>query len=136
MSKNRNILTCENIFKSYHMGLTNLQVLKGLFLEVKKGEFIAIIGASGSGKSTLLHILGALDKPDKGRVCFDENDLARLSGRKLNKLRNKKIGFVFQFYHLLDELNVVENVALPAMVASGKWARPVNSSELTRKPGR
>ena len=129
MSKNGNILTCEDLFKSYHMGLTNLQVLKGLSLEVKKGEFVAIIGASGSGKSTLLHILGALDRPDKGRVCFEGNDLARLSGRKLNKLRNKKIGFVFQFYHLLDELNVVENVTLPAMVASGtlNWLRCAKS---------
>lgn len=119
MSENENILTCENIFKSYRMGVTSLNVLKGVDLEVKRGEFVAVIGSSGSGKSTLLHILGALDRPDKGTVRFEGNDLAKLGGRKLNKLRNKKIGFVFQFYHLLDELNVVENVALPAMVASG-----------------
>jgi len=99
--------------------VTNLEVLKGVDLEVKRGRFLAIIGASGSGKSTLLHILGTLDRPDEGKVSFEGNDVARLSNGKLNRLRNKKIGFVFQFYHLLDELNVVENIALPAMVASG-----------------
>ncbi len=119
MSENENILTCENIFKAYRMGVTNLEVLKGVDLEVKRGRFLAIIGASGSGKSTLLHILGTLDRPDEGKVSFEGNDVARLSNGKLNRLRNKKIGFVFQFYHLLDELNVVENIALPAMVASG-----------------
>ena len=129
MSKNGNILTCEKIVKSYRMGLTNLEVLKGVDLDVKKGQFLAVIGASGSGKSTLLHILGALDRPDKGRVCFEGDDLAKMNAGKLNRLRNKKIGFVFQFYHLLDELNVIENVVLPAMVASGTlgWLKSAKS---------
>jgi ABC-type lipoprotein export system ATPase subunit len=97
------------------MGATEVKVLKGVNLNVKKGEFVAIIGASGSGKSTLLHILGALDKPSKGIVTFEKRNLGRFRAGKLNKFRNKMVGFVFQFYHLLDELSVLENVFLPAM---------------------
>jgi len=97
------------------MGATEVKVLKGVNLSVKKGEFIAIIGASGSGKSTLLHILGALDKPSNGVVKFENRDLSRFRSGQLNKFRNKMVGFVFQFYHLLDELSVLENVFLPAM---------------------
>ncbi|MEA3227095.1 MAG: ABC transporter ATP-binding protein [Planctomycetota bacterium] len=109
------MLKVEGLHKSYHMGATEVKVLKGVDFEVKKGEFVAIIGASGSGKSTLLHILGALDKPNKGTVKFETRDLSRFSGGELNKFRNGAVGFVFQFYHLLDELSVLENVFLPAM---------------------
>ncbi len=115
MNENNCILKAEGIVKSYTMGATVLEVLKGVEIYVDTGEFVAIVGASGSGKSTLLHILGALDKPDKGQVVFQDNDIAKLSSRELNKFRNKKVGFVFQFYHLLDELTVLENTALPAM---------------------
>ena len=111
------ILKAEGICKSYQMGATEVSVLKGVNLAVKKGEFVTIIGASGSGKSTLLHILGALDKPGKGIVSFEGRDLSRLSANELNRFRNKMVGFVFQFYHLLDELNVLENVFLPAMAS-------------------
>lgn len=111
------ILKAERLDKSYRMGATRVEVLKGLDLTVKRGEFVAIIGASGSGKSTLLHILGALDKPDKGAVSFEGRQLGRQSGRELNRFRNKMVGFVFQFYHLLDELSVLENVFLPAMAS-------------------
>jgi ABC-type lipoprotein export system ATPase subunit len=97
------------------MGQTQVKVLKGVNFKLAQGEFTAIIGASGSGKSTLLHILGALDTPDKGRVFFRGSDLNKQSGRRLNRFRNKTVGFVFQFYHLLDELNVLENVLLPTM---------------------
>jgi ABC-type lipoprotein export system ATPase subunit len=131
MSKDDFILKAEDIYKSYQMGAIDIDVLKGVNLSVKKGEFVAIVGASGSGKSTLLHILGALDKPNKGIVRFEGRDLGRFSDHQLNRFRNKMVGFVFQFYHLLDELNVLENVLLPAMAASGiigwlgtrKWAR-------------
>ena len=119
MSKDDFILRTEGIYKSYRMGATGVKVLKGVDLAVREGEFLAIVGASGSGKSTLLHILGALDKPDKGTVRFEGADLCRLSGAELNKYRNKMVGFVFQFYHLLDELNVLENVFLPAMASKG-----------------
>jgi lipoprotein-releasing system ATP-binding protein len=112
------ILQAQNIYKKYRMGAVNLEVLKGVDLSVRAGEFCAIIGASGSGKSTLLHILGALDKPDSGGVEFDGRSITTLSNGKLNKYRNSTVGFVFQFYHLLDELTVLENVLLPAMISS------------------
>lgn len=115
MSKDDFILKAEEVHKSYRMGATEVKVLKGVNLSVNKGEFVAIIGASGSGKSTLLHILGALDKPSKGVVKFEKQDLSRFRAGKLNRFRNNKVGFVFQFYHLLDELSVLENVFLPAM---------------------
>ncbi|MHC4842445.1 MAG: ABC transporter ATP-binding protein [Planctomycetota bacterium] len=101
------------------MGVTKVSVLKGVDMAVKKGEFVAVVGASGSGKSTLLHILGALDRPNKGVVIFDGRELNSLKERDLNKFRNKMVGFVFQFYHLLDELSVLENVYLPAMISKG-----------------
>jgi ABC-type lipoprotein export system ATPase subunit len=107
------------VFKSYQMGVTKVSVLKGVDMAVKKGEFVAVVGASGSGKSTLLHILGALDRPNKGVVIFDGRELNSLKERDLNKFRNKMVGFVFQFYHLLDELSVLENVYLPAMISKG-----------------
>ncbi len=117
MGKDDFILKAEGLHKSYRMGATEVKVLKGVDLAVKSGEFVAIVGASGSGKSTLLHILGALDSPDKGVVAFGGRDLSRFSGDELNKFRNKMVGFVFQFYHLLDELSVLENVFLPVMVS-------------------
>lgn len=111
------ILKADRIYKSYRMGSSQVKVLKGVDLNIKKGEFVAIVGASGSGKSTLLHILGALDKPDKGRIYFEGQDLGTFSNSRLNHFRNKMVGFVFQFYHLLDELNVLENVFLPTMTS-------------------
>ncbi len=117
MSSDELILKAEGIYKFYRMGVTEVKVLKGVDLAVKQGEFVAIVGASGSGKSTLLHILGALDRPDKGTVSFEGRQLSRYSSGELNRFRNKMVGFVFQFYHLLDELNVLENVYLPAMAS-------------------
>lgn len=114
---NNYILQAQNLHKSYRMGPSQVKVLRGVNIEVKAGEFVAIVGSSGSGKSTLLHILGALDRPDEGTVRFDGSALDTLSSSRLNKFRNKKVGFIFQFYHLLDELNVMENVYLPAMAA-------------------
>ena len=119
MTREDFILEAKGIYKSYRMGATGVSVLRGVDLVVKKCEFVAIVGASGSGKSTLLHILGALDEPDKGVVKIDGRDLSRMSRCELNELRNRMVGFVFQFYHLLDELNVLENVCLPAMVSKG-----------------
>ncbi len=131
MSKDEFILKAEGVYKSYRMGEAEVCVLKGVDLAVKKGEFLTIVGASGSGKSTLLHILGALDSPDKGVVRFEGQDLSRTSSSELNRFRNKMVGFVFQFYHLLDELNVLENVFLPTMagksvvgwLACRRWAK-------------
>jgi ABC-type lipoprotein export system ATPase subunit len=117
MSEPHVILKAENVHKSYRMGATRVNVLKGVNFAVQEGDFIAIIGASGSGKSTLLHVLGGLDRPDKGVVRYDGRDLNRVGARELNRYRNEMVGFVFQFYHLLDELSVLENVFLPAMVS-------------------
>lgn len=113
------ILKANKICKSYRMGKSTLEVLRGVDLSVRSGEFLVIVGASGSGKSTLLHILGALDRPDSGTVDFDGIRLNTLSGRKLDRFRNKTVGFVFQFYHLLNELSVLENVLVPAMASAG-----------------
>jgi len=116
MSDNKYILKSKNIHKFYRMGTNTVRVLKGVNFTVGKGDFVTIVGASGGGKSTLLHILGALDKPDKGKVLFEGNDINRQSAKAVNRFRNRSVGFVFQFYHLLDELTVLENVMLPAMV--------------------
>jgi len=117
MNEGNFILQAEGLYKSYRLGAADVKVLKGVDLAVRSGEFISIVGASGSGKSTLLHILGALDRPDKGTVRFEGSDLKNIGNGELNRFRNKRVGFVFQFYHLLDELNVLENVFLPAMVS-------------------
>jgi lipoprotein-releasing system ATP-binding protein len=119
MSRDEFIIEARGIFKSYRLGMAQVHVLKGADIAAKKAEFVAIVGASGSGKSTLLHILGALDRPDKGVVRFEGQQLSEMSGGQLNSYRNKMVGFVFQFYHLLDELSVLENVILPAMVPAG-----------------
>ena len=119
MSRDEFIIEAQEIFKSYRLGMAQVHVLKGADIAVKKGEFVAIVGASGSGKSTLLHILGALDRPDKGTVRFEGQQLSEMSGGQLNRYRNKMVGFVFQFYHLLDELSVLENAILPAMIPAG-----------------
>jgi len=125
MSRDEFILKAEGVHKSYWMGEAEVRVLKGVELAVRRGEFLAIVGASGSGKSTLLHILGALDRPDKGVVRFEGRDLSRTNSSELNRFRNKMVGFVFQFYHLLDELNVLENVFLPTMAGKSVvgWLR-------------
>ena len=107
------MIKAENIHKAYG----NLQVLKGISLEIPRGEIVSIVGASGAGKSTLLHILGTLDKPDMGRVTINEEDIFLLNEKKISAFRNKRIGFVFQFHHLLPEFTALENVCIPAYIA-------------------
>ncbi|AQQ08584.1 Lipoprotein-releasing system ATP-binding protein LolD [Sedimentisphaera cyanobacteriorum] len=125
------IISCEKLCKSYPLGQSRIDVLKGADLSVQDGEFVVIVGASGSGKSTLLHILGALDKPDSGKVFFSEEQISRYSGRKLDSYRNQNIGFVFQFYHLIEELNVMENILIPAMAGCSaiRWAAKSSSAK-------
>ena len=113
------MLQAEGLLKTYRMGRVDLKVLRGVSLSVPAGEKLAIIGASGAGKSTLMHMLGGLDVPDQGQVLFDGIDLYRLSAARRTQLRALRVGFVFQFYHLLPELNLVENVMLPAMSQPG-----------------
>lgn len=110
------MIVVKNLNKVYNNGAKAVQVLKGLDLTVEKGKFIALTGPSGAGKSTLLHILGGLDIPSSGNVFFDGQDLNKLDDVELCKIRNEKIGFVFQFYHLLPEFTVLENVIMPAMI--------------------
>ncbi len=102
-----------NIHKNYG----SLHVLKGIDLEIKQAEVVAIVGASGAGKTTLLQLLGTLDKPSDGKIHINETEVASLSDKKLSAFRNKNIGFVFQFHHLLPEFTAIENVCLPALIA-------------------
>ncbi len=105
-----------DLHKSFSMGSYELPVLKGINLEIQRGELIAIVGASGAGKSTLLHIIGTLDKPTSGTVTFDGQDLFQLAETQQAEFRNRRIGFVFQFHHLLPEFTALENVSMPALV--------------------
>jgi lipoprotein-releasing system ATP-binding protein len=106
------MISCKDIEKSYG----NVKVLKGVSMEVKMGEIVAITGKSGAGKSTLLHILGTLDLPDSGLVLFEDKNITGLKGDALAKFRNEKIGFVFQFHHLLPEFTALENVMIPGFI--------------------
>jgi lipoprotein-releasing system ATP-binding protein len=107
------MLKATGIKKSYG----SLPILKGVDFEVSKGEIVSIIGASGAGKSTLLHILGTLDKPDAGTVELNGTKISNLSGELVSMFRNKNIGFVFQFHHLLPEFTAIENICIPAFIA-------------------
>lgn len=106
------MLKAINITKSYDQ----LQVLKNVSLEIKANEVVAIVGASGAGKTTLLQILSTLDKPDSGQLLFNGNEISKYKEKKLAKFRNKEIGFVFQFHHLLPEFTAIENVCIPAFI--------------------
>jgi lipoprotein-releasing system ATP-binding protein len=112
------ILAARNIEKYYG----ELQVLKGVSLDINKGEIVSMVGPSGSGKSTLLHILGTLDEPASGEILLENRRLNSLSGRSLAAFRNRHIGFVFQFHHLLPEFSALENVCIPGWIAGGKKA--------------
>ncbi|MEI2738745.1 MAG: ABC transporter ATP-binding protein [Chitinophagaceae bacterium] len=123
------MITGKNIYKRYG----TVEVLKGVDLEISKGEVVAIAGPSGSGKSTLLHILGTLDKADSGTVSMNNTVLNSLSGNKLAAFRNKHIGFVFQFHHLLPEFTAWENVCIPGWLAGGKKAEVKEKAEALLK---
>jgi len=110
-------LSAHALVKTYAMGKRSLEVLRGVNLEVLRGEFLALRGASGAGKSTLLHLIGGLDSPNAGEIFFAGQNLAKFSESELTHFRNRRVGFVFQAYHLLPELTALENVCLPARVA-------------------
>ena len=116
------LIAAEGIRKAYQIGERKLEVLHGVDLELRHGEVCALVGSSGGGKSTLLHVLGLLERPTEGRVTIDGEDGWKLSVTRRAQVRNRSIGFVFQFYHLLPELDAVENVLLPAMISEGAFA--------------
>jgi len=111
------LLSARSATKSYAMGKRSLEVLRGVSLEVAKGDFLAVRGASGAGKSTLLHLFGGLDSPNSGEIWFGGKNLNKLRESEIVRLRNTHIGFIFQAYHLLPELDALENVCLPARIA-------------------
>ena len=110
------MLTARQVIKNYG----NLPVLQSVDIDIKKAEIVSIVGSSGAGKSTLLHILGTLDQADSGTVFLEGKNINELKGNKLAAFRNKHIGFVFQFHHLLPEFSAVENVSIPGWIAGGK----------------
>lgn len=110
------MLKAQSITKNFG----DLQILKGVDLSVDKGEVVSVVGASGAGKSTLLHIIGTLDKPNSGDLRINDIDVSRLSARELSHFRNKNIGFIFQFHHLLPEFTALENICIPAFIAKVK----------------
>ncbi|MBN1588660.1 MAG: ABC transporter ATP-binding protein [Pirellulales bacterium] len=115
------IMRATGLQKSYRKGPVEVPVLRGVDLTVRRGELLAIVGQSGSGKTTLLHLLGTLDAPDEGEIHFDARRIDNLPNVRRDELRNKRFGMIFQFYHLLPELNVLENVLTPLMIAESVW---------------
>lgn len=111
------LMKASNVHKSYSRGIDELEVLRGIDFEIKQGESVAILGASGSGKSTLLHILGTLDSADKGNIFFEDKLISSFSEEELAAFRSEKMGFIFQFHHLLSEFTALENIMIPCRIA-------------------
>jgi len=122
------------LHKSYLLGGRTISVLRGIDLHLQPGEMVAVVGASGAGKSTLLHVLGTLDRPTSGKISFDDQDLAHLSSAQLAQFRNRTIGFVFQFHHLLPDFTAVENCAMPLYISG--TPRPQANAEAKALLGR
>jgi predicted ABC-type transport system involved in lysophospholipase L1 biosynthesis ATPase subunit len=129
------ILQAEEITRTYTIGKTTLEVLKGVSLKVKTGETVSIMGESGSGKSTLLHVLGGLDTPKTGRIHFRNQSVYGMSGARRSRFRAENVGFVFQSFHLLPELDILENVALPAMALRSSGNAKARAEELLQEVG-
>lgn len=128
---NNSILSCKGISKSFRKSENViLEIVKDVDLQIEKNKITVIVGASGAGKSTLLHILGGIDKPDKGEVIIEEVNLYKLTDNKLSDFRNKNLGFVFQFHHLLPEFTANENVAIPAMINGQSKIKAIEEADI------
>ncbi|WP_099336734.1 lipoprotein-releasing ABC transporter ATP-binding protein LolD [Erwinia amylovora] len=114
---NKILLQCDNLCKRYQEGSVQTEVLRNVSFDVQPGEMMAIVGSSGSGKSTLMHLLGGLDTPSSGDVLFDGNSLNAMSSAAKAALRNRELGFIYQFHHLLPDFSALENVAMPLLIA-------------------
>ncbi len=135
MSK-KTIISCQNVTKRFKEGKLDVEVLKGISLDIESGEKIAVVGSSGSGKSTLLHILGGLDLPTQGNVNIMGHDVAKLSDKQRGQLRNHSLGFIYQFHHLLPEFTALENVAMPLLIRGLKVVEASkHASEILDKVG-
>ena len=133
---NNTILTCRQLTQRYDQGGLDVDVLKGVDLSIQVGERVAIMGASGSGKSTLLHLLGGLDKATSGEVILSGINLNKVSAIKLAKLRNRSLGFIYQSHHLLGEFTVLENVAMPLLIAGESIKQAtIRATELLKRVG-
>ena len=111
------VVRVEGLTKTYFIGEKRLDVLKGIDIEIPGGSMVSIVGASGAGKSTFLHVIGTLDEPSSGKILYGENDIAAFSANNLSAFRNRTIGFVFQFHHLLPDFSALENCSMPARIA-------------------
>ncbi len=120
MSKQMAEIQIVDLRKSYHSGPVELHVLEGINISIKAGEVISIVGASGVGKSTLLNLMGGLDRPTNGTVLYEDQDIFKLTDRELAQFRNREIGFIFQFHHLLPEFSAIENVMMPALISGNR----------------
>ncbi|MBZ0181305.1 MAG: ABC transporter ATP-binding protein [Melioribacteraceae bacterium] len=128
---NNSILSCKGISKSFRKSENViLEIVKDVDLQIEKNKITVIVGASGAGKSTLLHILGGIDKPDKGEVIIEEVNIYKLTDNKLSDFRNKNLGFVFQFHHLLPEFTANENVAIPAMINGQSKIKAIEEADI------
>ncbi|MBA4322529.1 MAG: lipoprotein-releasing system ATP-binding protein LolD, partial [Odoribacter sp.] len=129
----KSLLETQNLKKSFITEAGELQVLKGINLSIKEGEMVGIVGVSGVGKSTLLHILGALDSPTSGEVFYSSTNIFSLDGKSMASFRNKTIGFVFQFHHLLPEFTAFENVMMPGLIQKSSAKDGRNYKEIYKK---
>lgn len=127
------MLDARGLHKQYRLGGEKLHVLRGVDMLVCRGEWLAILGRSGSGKSTLLHLLGGLDRPDEGEVFFNQDNLFELSSGRIDRYRNRHVGFVFQAYHLMPELNALENVLLGAMIGANLFTWPARRRKVRQR---